>query len=100
MRILKPELLDTPQTAIVMSSFTRTRIFVCINDLEPDCTATVEVGSESSSRLNTPRTPRTTAGFEFANLDHYVAKAVRYLDASGAYDTKTVFNLSAHAEAI
>lgn len=83
-----------------MSSFTQTRIFVCVNDLEPDCLATVDVGSEHSSRLNTPRTPRTTAGFELANLDHYIAKAVHYLNGDAAYETKTVFSVSAQAEAI
>lgn len=83
-----------------MSSFTQTRIFVCINDLEPDCVATVDVGSEHSSRLNTPRTPRTTAGFELASLDHYIAKAVRYLSGDVAYETKTVFNMSSQADAI
>ena len=99
-RVVKPELLEAPQTAVVLSSFTQTRIFVCINDLEPDCLATVDVGSEHSSRLNTPRTPRTTAGFELASLDHYIARAVRYLGGDAAYETKTVFTMSAHADAI
>lgn len=97
---MRPELLEAPQTAVVMSSFTRTRVFVCVNDLEPDCAATVDVGSEHSSRLNTPRTPRTTAGFELASLDHYIARAVRYLAGDVAYETRTVFSMSAQPDAI